>query len=283
MKSFVDGEQLVSNGCTSSVGPPCFDPASSAVTYVVVACSLEVVLARGMVEEHACCFSQHVPADLSGCCQPHWLLIYILPTVRCHSTTHRYDVTAPAAGTFYLTTNFSTYHFNQDLMVSVNGAKVVVVPVFYTVGWWNQTEPIEVTLLKGNNALTFTRYTGRDVSFKDFFLSVKKPIVPSHPGNYTPVPAPPSPPSSSYIEVPADTTCIKQGIQDVSEEDCGHACLALGFKDTGPRARANMSGCFVMSTGQYAGNCNYNTNKSATCTPPCTLYGSVTRALCSRV
>eukprot|EP00729_Bicosta_minor_P005643 gene5643-15535_t len=91
--------------------------------------------------------------------------------------------------------------------------------------------------------------SGRDVSFKEFFLYTKKPT----------------------------------GIQPVSEEDCGHACLALGFDSTGDRERANISGCFVMTTGPYAGNCNYNTNKSATCTPPCTLMGAVVRSLCERV
>ena len=53
MKSFLEGTQLLSNGCTSSVGPPCFDPPSSAVTY---------------------------------------------------------EVTAKAAGSYYLTANFSTWH-----------------------------------------------------------------------------------------------------------------------------------------------------------------------------
>jgi hypothetical protein len=149
-------------------------------------------------------------------------------------------------------------------------------------GWWNETQPVEVTLVKGNNTLAFTRSSGRDVSFKEFLLATKKPAVPQPPTNYTPVPSPPSPPASSYIEVPAATTCTKQGIEDVSEVDCGHACLALGFTSTGPRARANISGCFVMTAGPYAGNCNYNTNKSATCTPPCTLMGVVVRSLCVR-
>jgi len=220
-----DGQQLVSNGCTSSVGPPCFAPASSSVTY---------------------------------------------------------DFTSAAAGSFYLTANFSTYHMNQDLYVSVNGAKEVEVGMFYTLGWWKETVPVAVTLAKGANSLVFTRTSGRDVSFKEFVLATKKPDVPPPNGNYTPIPAPPSPPPGAYIEVPAATTCVKQGIEPVGEKDCSHACLALGFQSTGDRARANISGCFVMTTGPYAGNCNYNTNKSATCTPPCTLMGSVVRSLCER-
>ena len=62
----------------------------------------------------------------------------------------------------------------------------------------------------------------------------------------------------------------------------GSARLALGFKSTGARARPDPPGCFVMTTGQYAGNCNYNSNKSAACEPPCKLYGVVTRSLCVR-
>lgn len=225
MLSFDEGSQLISNGCASSVGPPCFDPSTSAVTYAV------------------------------------------------NST---------AAGTFYLTANFSTYHMNQDLHVAVNGGKNQSVPVFYTVGWWNLTQPVPVTLVEGANSVVFTWTSGRDVAYKSFVLSKTKPVVPPPPGNFTPVPSPPSPPASAYIEVPADTNCEQQGIHDVTEAECGHACLALGFKSTGPRARANMSGCFVMTTGPYAGNCNFNLNKTATCKPPCTLYNSITRALCVR-
>lgn len=84
------------------------------------------------------------------------------------------------------------------------------------------------------------------------------------------------------LQVPADTTCEKQGIDPVPSDLCVRACVALDFKSTGPRDRPNISGCFVMTEGQYAGNCGYNTNKSATCTPPCTLFGAVVRSLCIR-
>jgi hypothetical protein len=225
VKSWDKGSQLISNGCSSAAGPPCFIPSTSEITY---------------------------------------------------------NVTANAAGTFYLTANFSTYHMNQDLYVAVNGGTNKSLPVFYTVGWWNRTQPVEVTLAKGVNSVTFTRTSGRDVAYKEFVLSTTKPAVPPPPGNFTPVPSPPSPPASAYIEIPAATTCQAQGIADVTVADCSHACLALGFRNSGLRSRANMSGCFVMSTGEYAGDCQFNLNASATCTPPCTLYGSITRALCVR-
>ena len=220
-----EGSQLVSNGCTSSVGPPCFDPTTSELAY---------------------------------------------------------NVTAKTAGSYYLTANFSTYHMNQDLYVSANGNKPVEVGMFYTIGYWNETQPALVQLTEGKNSLTFSRTSGRDVSFKEFTLYVKKPDVPKPPTNFTPVPSPPTPNKGDYIEVPADTTCVGQGIKNVDADDCSHACLALGFKSTGPKARANISGCFVMTEGEYAGNCNFNLNKSATCTPPCTLMGSVVRSLCLR-
>jgi hypothetical protein len=193
-----------------------------------------------------------------------------------------YKFSAATAGSFYLTANFTTYHWDQDLFVSVNGAKPVEVPVYYTVGEWSESLPLEVPLAKGDNNLTFTRSSVRQLVFKNFMLATTKPVVPQPPGNYTPAPAPPAPPGGDYIEVPADTTCEAQGIQPVPEELCSHACVALGFKSTGDRARPNMSGCFVMADGQYANNCNFNTNKSASCKPPCTLFGASVRALCIR-
>jgi hypothetical protein len=225
MTSADEGTQLLSNGCVSSAGPPCFQPLSSSWTY---------------------------------------------------------DVTAKTAGKFYLTANFSTYHMDQDLWVTVNDAKPVELGMYYTIGWWNETQSTEVSLLNGKNTLTFTRLSDRDVMYKEFFLYTKKPDLPAPPANYTPSPPPPAPSADDYIEVAASTTCTEQGIHPVSSQDCSHACLALGFKGTGPRARANISGCFVMTEGPYAGNCNFNTNLSATCTPPCTLMGSIVRSICTR-
>lgn len=143
--------------------------------------------------------------------------------------------------------------------MTVNDApKPVEMSMFYTLGWWNQTQSTEVTLTEGKNTLTFTRLSDRDVMYKDFFLYTKKPDVPAPPGNYTPSPPPPAPSADDYIEVAASTTCVEQGIHPVSAADCSHACLALGFKGTGPRARANISGCFVMTEGEYKGKCTSN-------------------------
>lgn len=205
------------------------------------------------------------------------------PCLEPLSSTFTYTLDGvAAAGAYYLTSNFTTWHMDQDLSVSVNGGAAVPVPVFYTVGWWNETLPIQVDLAKGANTLTFSRTSTRALVFKEFFLYKAKPTVVAPIAAYTPSPTPPFPNASQYIEVPATTTCAKQGISAVPMEDCDRACLALGFKGTGPRARPNISGCFVLTSGQYAGNCNYNTNASATCEPPCTLYGSTVQSLCLR-
>lgn len=133
MIGFADGVQLLHNGCASSVGPPCFEPLSSAWTYTFKAAT---------------------------------------------------------AGTFYLTANFNTWHYNQDLMVSVNGAKEVEVPVFYSLGWWNRSQPIKATLVKGNNSMTFSRQTVRELVLKEFLLSPKEPVIPKPPAPFNPVPSP---------------------------------------------------------------------------------------------
>ena len=77
------------------------------------------------------------------------------------------------AGAFFLTANHTTWHPNQDLKVSANGAPAQQVPVYYTVGWWNQTQPIELQLTKGKNSLTFTRTSTRELVFKEFLLAKK--------------------------------------------------------------------------------------------------------------
>eukprot|EP01050_Picozoa_sp_SAG11_P010311 SAG11_NODE_1026_length_6141_cov_13.737008_5_plen_828_part_00 len=216
MTSADEGSQLLSNGCKSSVGPPCFHPESSSWSY---------------------------------------------------------DVTAAKGGQYYLTVNFSTYHMDQDLWVTVNDAKPVELGVYYTVGYWNETQSSEVMLTTGKNTLKFTRLTNRDVMYKHVFLYTKKPDLPAPPANYTPSPPPPTPSANSYIQVPPSTTCVQQGIALVSQENCGHAAVALGLKYTGGRHEkpgvSVQPGCFAVVSGPYKGNANFNTNNESTCTQPC--------------
>lgn len=223
-------------------------------------------------------FDEGVQLQHTGCASP-----VGPPCPDPPSSSWIYSFTA-AAGNYFLTANFSTWHMNQDLLVSVNGASTFSVPVWFNRGWWNQTVPVSVALAAGKNVLTFSRTSTRTLALKQFVLSKTKPVVPPPPGNFTPAPAPPpAPPGGAYIEVPASTNCTAQGISQVADADaCAHACYALGFKSSGARNRPNISGCFVMTDGIYSGNCNFNSNKKAECIPPCTLYGSEVRSICVR-
>lgn len=216
MTSADEGSQLLSNGCKSSVGPPCFHPESSSWSY---------------------------------------------------------DVTTAKGGPYYLTVNFSTYHMDQDLWVTVNDAKAAELGVYYTVGYWNESQPSEVMLTTGKNTLKFTRLTNRDVMYKHVFLYTTKPDLPAPPANFTPSPPPPTPSANSYIQVPPSTTCVQQGIAPVSQENCGHAAVALGLKYTGGRHEKTgvsvQPGCFAVVSGPYKGNANFNTNNESTCSQPC--------------
>merc|ERR1719181_1308402 len=122
------------------------------------------------------------------------------PCAEPTGSSWQYSVNVDSASKYYLTANFTTWHMDQDLFVSVNKGKQLTVPVYYTVGWWNQTQPIEVSLQKGNNTLSFYRTTTRPLVFKAFYLYKSKPgSIPLPPANYTPSPArtTPTPPSTS--------------------------------------------------------------------------------------
>ena len=72
----------------------------------------------------------------------------------------------------------------------VSETRPAQVPVYYTVGWWNQTQPVEVALKKGHNTITFSRNTTRVLAFKQFFIYPHKPNIPPPNGNFTPHPDP---------------------------------------------------------------------------------------------
>ena len=187
-----------------------------------------------------------------------------------------YQVEAATAGSFYLSANFSTWHTDQDLMAAVNGKSVGNLPVFLTLGYWNETQPIAVDLVKGMNTLAFTRLSSAPLTFREFFLSTKKKVVPAPPGGgFTPQPITPPLPSSSFIVKPPTTSCILQGLVNVPENLCEDACiLAANRTYTGPRPETNVKGCFAITTGPYQGNCNFNSNTSAVCAPPCGADGN---------
>jgi hypothetical protein len=187
-----------------------------------------------------------------------------------------YQVTAESAGTYYLTANHSTWHTDQDLMVAVNGKNVGNVPVYLTIGYWNQTQSVQVDLVKGVNTLAFTRMTLTQTSFKEFFLYTKRPVIPAPPGGgFTPKPIVPPLPASAFILKPPSTSCILQGIQNVPESQCAAACLLVANRTyTGAKVFTNVKGCFAIMSGPYKGNCNYNSDASASCKPPCGKDGN---------
>jgi len=192
-----------------------------------------------------------------------------------NSTAFEYVIDSEEGGAYYLTTNFTTWHVNTDLQLTVNHSMVPLeIPLFYTGGYWKETQPVEVTLVKGLNILRFTRKLGAGIVIKQFFLLKTKPILPLPPGNYTPAPAPP--PIDKYIKLAAGLSCVSQGILDLSDSECGYAAATFGFKYTGSRSRPTDFGCWGLLSGPYAGNSNLNTNVSAT------VRTKDTAALCLR-
>jgi hypothetical protein len=204
------------------------------------------------------------------------------------ATSFSYELPVQAAAsTRYLTANFTTWHINIDLLLKVNNAsddQLISVPIFYTVGYWSETQPVAVNLEAGKNVLTFMRATnpGAPIALKEFFLYLVAPDIPPPPANFTPTP--PAPRPDNFIEVPDTTTCAKQGITDVPEQFCSQACEALDFKYAGNQATSNMTGCFVVSSGPKTGACIFNTNATASvCSQqPCSVDGGLTQQLCLR-
>ena len=55
-----------------------------------------------------------------------------------------------------------------------------------------------------------------------------------------------------------------------AEAQCALACLLVANRSyTGAKKFTNVKGCFAIMSGEYKGNCNYNEDASAICTPPC--------------
>ena len=195
-----------------------------------------------------------------------------------------YVVNVPVAGTRWLTVNISTWHIDIDLLLQVNNAtddkSLLTVPIYYTFGYYNQTVPVEVTLVAGRNELKFMRSSESIAPYaiREFFLYNYRPDIPAPIANYTP--PPPAPRPDQFIEVPAETTCAKQGIEDVPAKYCLDACEGLAFKYAPGRPYTNFTGCFVLHTGV----CTFNTNTTAAVCPeqPCTVDGSIAQQICDR-
>ncbi len=87
----------------------------------------------------------------------------------------RYAFAAPQAGKYALTARVASYGDGQKFQLTANDAKQPLeAAVPFTVGLWQETKPVEVTLAKGQNVLDLALPPGsRGVTVKDFTL---KPV-----------------------------------------------------------------------------------------------------------
>jgi hypothetical protein len=83
-----------------------------------------------------------------------------------------YEVTVPRAGKYALTALVVTAQEGQKFLVAANDPKAPIeIAVPYTIGKWEQTKAVEVTLANGKNVLHFALQDGsRGVTIKEFTL-----------------------------------------------------------------------------------------------------------------
>lgn len=84
-----------------------------------------------------------------------------------------YVFAAPQAGQYALTARVATLQEGQKFVLAVNNARQpVAIAVPYTVGLWQLTRPVEVSLTQGQNVFHFAVQDGsRAVTIKDFILT----------------------------------------------------------------------------------------------------------------
>lgn len=87
-----------------------------------------------------------------------------------------YTFEAPQAGKYALVARVVTVQTDQKLLLRPNEVREpVAIAVPYTLGQWQQTQPVEIELVKGRNVLHFTRPApSRGVTLKDFTLTPVK-------------------------------------------------------------------------------------------------------------
>jgi hypothetical protein len=86
-----------------------------------------------------------------------------------------YSFEASAGGKYALSARVVTTSADQHLLVAANDAKAPTdIAVPFTVGMWDKTQPVEVSLVKGRNVLRFSRNDPvKGLTIKDFTL---KPV-----------------------------------------------------------------------------------------------------------
>lgn len=84
-----------------------------------------------------------------------------------------YELVAPRAGKYTLSARVATVQEGQKFQVAANPDQPPIeIAVPYTIGMWEQTQPIEISLNKGKNVLQFALKDGsRGVTIKEFTLT----------------------------------------------------------------------------------------------------------------
>jgi hypothetical protein len=87
-----------------------------------------------------------------------------------------YIIDVPAAGKYELSARVVTTSSDQHLLVAANDAKEPAdIAVPFTIGMWDKTPPVEVSLVKGPNVLRFSRKDPvKGLTIKDFTLTPVK-------------------------------------------------------------------------------------------------------------
>ena len=86
-----------------------------------------------------------------------------------------YKINAPRSGDYLLTAKVATVQTGQKFLFTVKDGQPVEQAVPYTLGLWQTTEPIPVTLKSGSNTLHFEIAEGsRGVTIKEFILTPAK-------------------------------------------------------------------------------------------------------------
>jgi hypothetical protein len=87
-----------------------------------------------------------------------------------------YELDTPSAGKYSLTVQVTTLQKGQKFLIAANDPRTPIeIAVPYTLGRWQQTQPVEVTLASGSNTLYFALQDGsRGVTIKELILTPAK-------------------------------------------------------------------------------------------------------------
>ena len=84
-----------------------------------------------------------------------------------------YKVNASQAGRYSLEAKVVTANYDQRIKVSANEGQEIAMKMPFTEGTWQSSQPVEVTLVKGENLLNFWRDEPpqKGVAIKEFVLT----------------------------------------------------------------------------------------------------------------